>query len=129
VGEEDRPTFRTGEIDFRVAQGMVLLDRFELKAPITLAPVGMTVHGTGVIGPTGVDLRVVPQVISWKLPLLTPAIDLLKRGLLNYRIYGPLANPQVAYWNAAADVMAPNLDVTRLPRLAPRRAPDWGARF
>ncbi|MFG0316163.1 MAG: AsmA-like C-terminal region-containing protein, partial [Planctomycetota bacterium JB042] len=129
VGEDDRPTFRTGEIDFRVAQGMLLLDRFELKAPVTLAPVGMTVHGKGVIGPTGVDLRVVPQVIAWQLPLLSPAIDLLKRGLLNYRIYGPLANPRVAYWNAAADVMAPSLDVTRLPRLAPRRTPDWGARF
>jgi len=129
VGEDDRPTFQTGEIDFRVQQGMLLLDRFELKAPVTLAPVGMTVHGKGVLGPTGVDLRVVPQVISWKLPLLSPAIDLLKGGLLNYRIYGPLANPRVAYWNAAADVMSPNLDVTRLPRLSPRREPVWDARF
>ncbi|MBI4879105.1 MAG: hypothetical protein HY812_05515 [Planctomycetes bacterium] len=129
VAADEKPTFQQGRIDYRLAGGMLVLDRFELKAPVARAPVGLTLSGRGVVGPTGVDLRVVPQVISLRLPFLSPAIDQLKRGLINYRIYGPLANPRVSYWNAAIDVMAPNQDVTRLPRLAPRKAADWGRRF
>ncbi len=129
LGAAEKPTFKKGLIEYRLAEGMLVLDNFELRAPVALAPVGLTLSGRGVVGPTGVDLRVVPQVISFRLPFLSPALDLLKRGLINYRIYGPLGNPRVSYWNAAIDVMAPNQDVTRLPRLAPRKAADWSRRF
>ncbi len=128
-GESGKPTFETGLIEFHVAAGQMIIDTFELDAPVTMAPVGLTVRGSGVVGPTGVDLRVVPQVISIDLPLISPVIELLKKGLLNYRIFGPFGNPRVAYWNVATAVMYDDDDVTRLPRLAPRRAYDWRRRF
>lgn len=128
LGEEGRPTFENGTIDFRLTEGKIVLRRFELEAPVARTPVGMMLTGKGVVGPTGVDLRVVPQVILIDT-LITPALNLLKRGLINYRIHGPLGNPRVTYWNAAADVMSPNQDVTRLPRLAPRGDADWKKRF
>ena len=128
-GSKGKPTFDSGIIEFQLSHGKLIVDRFELNAPVASTPVGLMLTGRGVLGPTGVDLRVVPRIIAVNVPILSPAIDLLKRGLLNYRIYGPLANPRIAYWNAAADVMSPNQDVTRLPRLAPRIAMDWDRRF
>ena len=129
LGAGGKPTFDNGVIEFSLSQGKLILERFELNAPVASSPVGLMLTGRGVVGPTGVDLRVVPQVIAVNVPILSKAIDLLKRGILNYRIFGPLGNPRVVYWNAAADVMAPNQDVTRLPRLAPRIAPDWSRGF
>jgi len=129
LGAGRKPTFDNGVIRFDLSQGKLIIDRFELNARVAGTPVGLMLTGKGVAGPTGVDLRVVPQVLALNDPILTPAINLLKRGLLNYRIHGPLGNPKVSYWNAAADVMAPNQDVTRLPRLPPRIAADWSQRF
>ncbi|MFH0945372.1 MAG: AsmA-like C-terminal region-containing protein, partial [Planctomycetota bacterium] len=128
-GSEGKPAFDRGIITFGLSHGKLIVDRFELNAPVASSPVGLMLTGRGVLGPTGVDLRVVPRIIAVDVPILSPAIELLKSGLLNYRIYGPLANPRIAYWNAAADVMSPNQDVTRLPRLAPRFPADWNRRF
>lgn len=123
LGASHRPRFSTVKVDFHVADGAVFLDPFELESPL------LSVTGRGVMGKTGIDLRVVPRVVSVDVPLLSPLIGLLKGGLLSYRVYGSPMNPRVVYWNLADDVMGGGSDVTALPRLPPRPLPDWQERF
>lgn len=129
LGAENRPAFRSADVEFRFERGLLFVDRFELTAPVRPIPLSVSVKGGGVIGPTGVDLTVTPRLFGVDVPLIGRAVELLKSGLLRVRVYGPLANPRTVYWNAAADLLAERRDVSGLPRLAPRPQPEWSRRF
>ncbi len=128
-GSSPPPTFETCDARFHVRDGLVDLDEFELRAPTTMSVVGLNLKGSGVVGPSGLDVKVRPEVIQPNLIGVTQFFDLLKKGILTYRVYGPLGNPRVVWWNLAKAALDRGIDPTRMPRLTPRPEPDWDGKF
>ncbi|MEW6742845.1 MAG: AsmA-like C-terminal region-containing protein [Planctomycetota bacterium] len=111
LGVGSVPVFDEGHVDFRVAQGEIVIDEFVLESP------ALKLSGRGRAGPSGLNLTVVPSVAP-SIPVLgiivDPIFDLIKRGTLAFQVAGPFDNPEIA-WNPG--ILS--------PFGGPESAPDW----
>lgn len=125
VGEWLEPTFSSGEIAFRREADRLKLTRFQLDSVDRAIPVGLRLTGSGELGATGIQLRIVPEILRSDDRLIAPLLRLFTKQIFSYRITGSLRNPVVQYSNVAMDLMSPLEDDTNRPRLVDPARPVW----
>lgn len=129
-GEWLEPTFSSGEIVFERASDRIKLSHIRLDSMVPNVPVGLRLTGDGELGSTGIDLRIVPEILRTDDRLiLAPLLRAITRPLFSYRVTGSLGNPRVSYRNVAMEFLLPMQDDTNRPRLVEPRKPDWSGRF
>jgi len=88
----DPPTFTGGSTDFNLKQGIIHLSDISINSTL------MHLSGEGRLTPDGVDLKLIPSTsIMPTIPILGHIVDILKNGLLSFKISGPYSNINVSY--------------------------------
>jgi len=86
------PTFTGGSAKISLMEGIINLAEISIDSTL------IRLNGDGKMTPDGIDLKLIPSTnIMPKIPIIGHIVDILKDGLLTFKIAGPYSNIEVSY--------------------------------
>jgi hypothetical protein len=117
------PTFTGGKASFVFREGVFALENVELDSTL------MQLEGGGILTLDGVDLKFIPSTnIVPTIPIIGHIWDLIKGGLLTFKISGPYGNLNVTYEHLVNRIFTGD-DVPDEPRYMGRIDYQFSERF
>lgn len=117
------PTFKGGEAAFELEKGVVTMEKIKLDSTL------MELDGSGKLTVDGMDIKFIPSTsFVPNIPIIGDLMDLLKSGILMFKISGPYSNLTVSYENLVNQIFASD-DVPDEPRYWGRIGYDFEERF